>query len=73
MTLAENSENLPACRDVSDKLNCFASIVVTQVACNFRPIMIPGKTIMDPNDALSVQDWLGPDSQIDVFRWRKRR
>ncbi len=28
VTLAENSENLPACRDVSDKLNCFASILV---------------------------------------------
>lgn len=28
VTLSENDENLPACRDVLDKLNCFASIVV---------------------------------------------
>lgn len=28
LVLAENTGNLPACRDVSDKLNCFPSILV---------------------------------------------
>lgn len=28
VTLAENTEDLPACRDVSDKLNCFLSILI---------------------------------------------
>ncbi len=28
VVLAENTEHLPACRDVSDKLNCFLSILI---------------------------------------------
>ena len=28
VTLLENTEDLPACRDVSDKLNCFSSVLI---------------------------------------------